>query len=81
MKLLTIIKKLIVLDYEKLAKSVYRLVLSDPIYFNNDEILSLIYYEYEQTKDNRLAYLHQEINKNGVLITSKLIKGRMNKWN
>lgn len=61
-------KKGILLGYPNLAKSIYKRVLDDPIYFNTDDVLGHIYYKYEQTKDDKLVYLHQEINKKGILI-------------
>ena len=66
----TIYKRLTRWNYVGLAKKIYRLVRLEPIEFNLEDILNLIYDTYEQTKDDNLAYLYVEIAKNG-FITQK----------
>lgn len=63
----TIYKRLTRWNYVGLAKKIYRLVRLEPIEFNLEDILNLIYDTYEQTKDDNLAYLYVEIAKNGFI--------------
>lgn len=64
----TIYKKLTQWNYIELVKMIHRLVRTEPVDFNFEDILNMIYDTYEQTKDDNLAYLYVDIAKNGFLI-------------
>lgn len=68
MNVTSLIKKLTTMNYQDLAKSIYKIVNDDPAFFNIEDIINSIYSKYKETKDINLAYLHSDINKNGLLI-------------
>ncbi|MBO0428367.1 hypothetical protein JZO82_04245 [Vagococcus fluvialis] len=74
----TIYKILARWHYVELAKKIHHLVRTEPVDFNLDDILNLIYDTYEQTKDENLAYLYVDISKNGFLIKPLKVQKKRN---
>lgn len=68
MKIKTMLKRLISNNYQQLAKDIYKLVLSDLAYFNEEDIICLIQSEIKQNFDKSLNDLIWEIRKNGLIV-------------